>query len=139
MEAYNRNPMLQRFRKAWAWICQFPKRVNGIYTPIVGISWSKDKSPQLKSDKNNKDTEQVENIEKQNRTVSCAFCSGSGHDPHMLGRCRICHGIGELVLDFDNSTRCRYCTGSGQDPNSIQRCPVCKSIGLISRKSRTIL
>jgi len=124
--------MLLRIKKAWAWMCRFPKRITGFYTPLGGLSWTDDKIPEIE---NSQSSDLAGTVEKERRRVSCAYCSGSGQDPNMLGPCRICSGSGELILDFDNPVTCRYCSGSAQDPNMLGPCRVCKGLGWRRRVS----
>lgn len=133
---YCRNPMLLKLKKACAWTKRIPKRITGFSTPFFGLSWSKDKSPESKSDnKVEQSSNPAETIKTKNRTVSCAFCLGNGRDCYYPQPCRICHGSGTLILDFDNPVHCQYCHGSGCNPYYPGPCNVCKGIGWVRRKS----
>jgi DnaJ-class molecular chaperone len=126
--------MLLWLRKAWAWIKRIPKRITGFSTPLFGLSWREDRTPELKSDnRNGQSSDQADTIETKRQRVSCAYCKGNGRDPYEPGPCYMCHGSGELTLNFDNPVACRYCRGSARDPYEPGPCHVCEGVGFVRR------
>lgn len=75
---------------------------------------------------------------KLSRTIKCAFCGGSGRQPHStFSRCAACRGKGEV--EFKGPViKCPSCQGRGKAPSSaILSCIRCRGIGVIKEDKKT--
>lgn len=73
-----------------------------------------------------------------NRIIKCAFCGGSGRQPHStFSRCAACRGKGEA--EFKGPViKCPSCQGRGKAPSSaILSCIRCRGIGAIKEDKKT--
>jgi DnaJ-class molecular chaperone len=60
---------------------------------------------------------------------TCAYCHGSGENPHDNDPCRACGGSGKMLITYDNAVKCAYCHGSGENPHDNKPCKVCQGAG----------
>lgn len=63
-------------------------------------------------------------------TITCAFCQGTGNNPHFTGTCPVCKGKGENQIRGKFMT-CRDCHGSGQKRGTTLTCYTCGGLGVI--------
>ncbi|MEK9179609.1 MAG: hypothetical protein AAB893_04040 [Patescibacteria group bacterium] len=67
--------------------------------------------------------------------VSCAFCSGTGVQPHSLKmNCLSCHGKGEVEFEHA-AVMCSACKGSGRASDlSALSCIQCRGVGMVEKE-----
>lgn len=69
------------------------------------------------------------------KTITCAFCEGSGRDPFGLlsglSRCQVCGGSGSVTIE-EPSITCAFCGGSGVHCDQRLTCTCCGGKGTIS-------
>ena len=66
----------------------------------------------------------------EQQTIKCAFCQGSGNNPHFTGTCPVCKGIGKNKVVGKYMT-CGTCRGLGQKRGTTLTCYDCGGIGVI--------
>lgn len=64
------------------------------------------------------------------QTIKCAFCQGTGENPHFTGSCPVCKGRGKNQIRGQVAT-CRDCRGSGQKRGTTLTCYSCGGIGML--------
>lgn len=66
--------------------------------------------------------------------ASCAFCNGTGVQPHSIKMtCLSCHGKGKVEFEHD-ADMCPACKGSGRASNfSLLSCIQCRGLGMIEK------
>lgn len=64
------------------------------------------------------------------QTIKCAFCQGTGVNPHFTGSCPACKGRGENQIRGE-VTSCRDCRGSGQKGGTTLTCFTCGGLGVV--------
>jgi len=73
----------------------------------------------------------------QDKKFKCAFCGGSGKQPHSaFSRCSACRGKGEV--EFKRSVvECPFCKGKGKALGSaILSCIRCRGMGVIEKDKK---
>src|SRR5579859_14022 len=66
----------------------------------------------------------------QQHTIRCAFCKGTGNNPHFRGTCSVCKGTGSNQISGDYMV-CRDCRGSGQKRGTTLTCYTCSGRGVV--------
>jgi DnaJ-class molecular chaperone len=61
---------------------------------------------------------------------SCAFCKGTGNNPHFKGTCPVCKGEGRNQITGKYMT-CGDCHGSGQKRGTTLTCYTCTGLGVV--------
>lgn len=64
------------------------------------------------------------------QTIKCAFCQGTGENPHFTGSCPVCKGRGKNQIRGKIAT-CRDCRGSGQKGGTTLTCFTCGGLGVV--------
>ena len=64
------------------------------------------------------------------RDINCAFCKGTGKNPHFEGTCPVCKGKGENQIT-GKYMACDDCRGSGQKRGTTLTCYTCAGLGVI--------
>ena len=64
------------------------------------------------------------------KNIECAFCRGSGRNPHFGGTCPVCKGKGENQVKGEYMT-CGGCRGSGQKRGTTLTCYICGGLGVV--------
>ena len=63
-------------------------------------------------------------------TIVCAFCKGTGKNPHFTGTCPVCKGKGENQIT-GKYMACGDCRSSGQKRGTTLTCYTCAGLGVI--------
>lgn len=73
----------------------------------------------------------------QSKKFKCAFCGGSGKQPHSaFSRCSACRGKGEVEFKAPVA-ECPSCKGKGRAPGSaILSCICCRGAGVIEKDKK---
>jgi len=66
----------------------------------------------------------------EQQTIKCAFCKGTGKNPHFTGTCPVCKGKKENLVTGRYMT-CSDCRGSGQKGGTTLTCYGCAGLGVI--------
>lgn len=66
----------------------------------------------------------------QQHIIKCAFCKGTGHNPHFRSTCSVCKGKGSNQITGKFMV-CDECRGSGQKRGTTLTCYPCKGLGVI--------
>ena len=64
------------------------------------------------------------------RTIKCAFCHGTGENPHFRGTCPVCKGKRKNQVT-GRYMACGDCRGSGQKGGTTLTCYTCAGLGII--------
>lgn len=62
--------------------------------------------------------------------IKCAFCRGTGNNPHFRGTCPVCKGKGENEV-AGKYMACGNCRGSGQKRGTTLTCYDCGGLGVV--------
>ncbi len=75
----------------------------------------------------------------RSQTIKCAFCGGSGKQPHStFSRCAACRGKGDVEFK-EPVAKCPSCQGRGKAPGSaILSCIRCRGAGVIEKDKKTV-
>lgn len=65
------------------------------------------------------------------QTIKCAFCKGTGDNPHYSGACPVCKGKGKNQVVGRYMT-CDDCHGSGQKADTTLTCYHCGGLGMVA-------
>ena len=76
------------------------------------------------------------------KTISCAYCNGTGMDPFnllsVMSDCLVCKGLGRVEVEEPEIT-CVFCSGTGKNPLGARvPCIVCRGKGRNYCESHTI-
>lgn len=73
-------------------------------------------------------------MESKSNNLKCAFCGGSGRQPHStFSRCVACRGKGEVKFK-EPVVKCPSCRGKGRASGSaILSCIHCRGVGVIEK------
>ena len=66
----------------------------------------------------------------QKQSIRCAFCKGTGHNPHFTGTCPVCKGEGQNQISGKYMT-CDDCHGSGRKSGTHLTCYTCVGFGAV--------
>ena len=66
----------------------------------------------------------------QTHIIKCAFCKGTGDNPHYKGTCPACKGKGSHQI-IGKSMACRDCHGSGRKGGTTLTCYTCTGTGVV--------
>ena len=66
----------------------------------------------------------------EQQTIKCAFCKGTGKNPHFEGTCPTCKGKKENQV-IGKYMACGDCRGSGQKRGTTLTCYTCAGLGVI--------
>ena len=75
-------------------------------------------------------------MEQQN--IKCAFCRGTGNNPHFKGTCPVCKGRGKNEVVGKYMT-CSSCRGSGQKGGTTLTCYDCRGLGVVPDTRETFM
>ena len=64
------------------------------------------------------------------QTIKCAFCQGTGANPHFTGSCPVCKGRGNNQV-IGKFMACSDCHGSGQKRGTTLVCWTCGGLGVV--------
>jgi len=64
------------------------------------------------------------------RIIKCAFCKGTGDNPHYRATCPACKGKGSHQIAGKYMT-CLDCRGSGQKGGTTLTCYTCTGVGVV--------
>jgi DnaJ-class molecular chaperone len=63
-------------------------------------------------------------------SIKCAFCQGTGNNPHFKGTCPTCRGKGSHRVTGKYMI-CDDCRGSGQKSGTTLTCYACAGVGVV--------
>jgi len=66
----------------------------------------------------------------EQQIIKCAFCQGTGNNPHYSGNCPVCKGRGKNEVR-GKYMPCSSCRGSGQKKGTTLTCYDCAGLGVI--------
>ena len=66
----------------------------------------------------------------QQQVIKCAFCKGTGNNPHFKSTCPVCKGEGSKQITGKSMT-CGDCRGSGQKRGTSLTCYTCAGLGIV--------
>jgi DnaJ-class molecular chaperone len=66
----------------------------------------------------------------QQQIIKCAFCKGTGTNPHFTGICPVCKGGGRNQITGKYMV-CGHCRGSGQKRGTTLTCYTCAGLGVV--------
>lgn len=69
------------------------------------------------------------------KTIVCAFCQGTGNNPHFSGTCPVCKGKGENIITGPFMA-CSDCHGTGQKRGTSLTCYSCGGLGVAPDTSK---
>lgn len=66
----------------------------------------------------------------QQQIIKCAFCRGTGVNPHFRGTCPVCKGLRKNEMAGKYIT-CQDCAGTGQKRGTTLTCYSCGGLGVL--------
>ena len=66
----------------------------------------------------------------QEHSIKCAFCKGTGNNPHFRSTCSVCKGKGSNAITGKYMVR-GDCRGSGQKGGTTLTCYTCTGLGVV--------
>jgi len=66
----------------------------------------------------------------QQHVIKCAFCKGTGNNPHFRSTCSVCKGKGSKQITGKYMV-CDDCHGSGQKRGTTLTCYTCTGLGVV--------
>jgi DnaJ-class molecular chaperone len=64
------------------------------------------------------------------QAMTCAFCRGTGHNPHFGDSCPVCKGRGSNTIT-NKHMPCGACHGTGRKGGSTLTCYTCSGVGVV--------